>query len=209
MAGGISNKLFKQNKYFEMKKLIILSIGLLSLQLSAQNIELTILPQSIRVQDNLLYFIYRIQNNSDSIFVLYNVRGFDYATHEEQYYEYAPRLSAFIYDNNDELKQRKWIRMLRYQKPGSPVVRTYEDSITDISFGKYIILNSGKAVEYDGRLRIENFELEKGIYKFQLRYFSSNHYRQIYIKAKKKDALLKNSLLFEGVIRSNVCSFKL
>jgi len=56
-----------------MKKIILLSIGLLSLQLSAQNIKLTIQPNSVKVQNDSLYFRYRIQNNSDTVFVLYNM----------------------------------------------------------------------------------------------------------------------------------------
>ena len=187
----------------------MLSIGLLTLQLSAQNIELTILPRSVKVQNDSLYFRYRIQNNSDSTFVFYNVRIFDFATHEEEYYEYAPRFGTFIYDKNNELRLQVWERTRRFQPSGKPITRTYEDSISSLSYGKYIVLTPGKAVEYDRRLCIENFELEKGTYKFQLRYFSSDYYRQVYTKAKGKDIRLKNSLLFEGEIRSNIYLFKL
>ena len=185
----------------------MLSIGLLSLQLSAQNIELTILPYSVRVQNDSLYFIYRIQNNSDTIFALYNVRIVDFAEYEDEYYEYAPRLAAFIYDKKDELRLQRWVKMPPFQDPSKPIVRTYEDSISSLSYGKYIVLNSGKSVEYDRRIYIGSFELEKGTYKFQLRYFSSDYYQRLYIRAKKNDIQLKNSLLFEEEIKSNIEHF--
>ena len=192
-----------------MRKIVLLSISLLSLQLSAQDIQLTILQKSVKVKNDSLYFRYRIQNNSDTVFAFYNVRSIDFVWfHEEEYHEYlAPRFVALIYDKNDVFLLQKWQSMPPFN-PIEPIKRTYEDSIHSLSYGKYIVLNPGQAVEYDRRLYIENFELEKSTYKFQLRYFSSDYYKQRYINAKKKDIRLKNSLMFEGEVRSNFCFFE-
>jgi len=202
-----------------MKKLIILSIGLLSLQLSAQNVELTILSNSIKMQDNYLHFRYRIKNNSDTAFVLYNTGIVDVATSEEpnDWNMYAndsgSGLSCFIYDENDIFLPRTFIGHRSYISPFEPI--RYEDSIIFISYRKYTILNPGSFVEYDRRLDIEKLimgaELEKGIYKFKLKYvFFSDYFREQYLiaKGKNEDLRNKNYILFEGEIWSDFYIFE-
>ena len=218
-----------------MKKLIILIIGLLSLQLSAQNIELTIVPNSIKVHDNHLYFRYRIQNNSGKSFVLYDAGLVDVATSEEQYdwNMYAASgagLSCFIYDKNGNFRPRNFTGLRDYWPIAEellcgdsiviviikPVERTYQDSIIDLYFRKDIILNPGEFVEYDRKLDIGKNEikydrLEKGTYKFKLKYgFFSDFYRKEYISSRELNTppSLKNTLLFEGEIWSEFYSFE-
>jgi len=200
-----------------MKKIILLIIGLLSLQLSAQNIELAILPKSVKVKNDSLYFRYRIQNNSDTIFILYNVRVVDVATEEMPFdnvmnenpnFKFAPRFFIFFYDKNEVFQPKNIIRTRGFN-PSEPIIKTYEDSIHSISYGKYIVLNPGKYVEYDIKISFENnIKLNKGTYKFRLGYFSCDKYKQLYLKAKKQDGRLKNSVLFEGEIKSKMCTFE-
>jgi len=196
-----------------MKKIVLFSIGILSLQLSAQNIKLTLLQNSIKIHNDSLYFKYRIQNNSDTILILYNVGMVDVAMSEKSvdvpmYVTYAG-LSIFIYNKNDEFQPRKWFTTGPFKDPREPIKQTYEDSIRTISSGKYIVLKQTKVVEYDRRVSLEYTDLEKGIYKVLLKYgFSFDYYKEKYIKTKAKDPRLKNSVLFEGEISSNICSFK-
>jgi len=240
-----------------MKKLIILSIGLLCLQLSAQNVELTIAPNSIKVQDDYLYFRYRIQNNSDTAFVLYDAgSNVDIATSEKQYnagmvdvetdekwenWDHLSLstnanvigLSGFIYDEKGNfrprtysIRNRHWWPIFVEQICGDSIIYTlidttpiekkleqeYKDSIYIIYSGKYIILNPDEFVEYERRLNIEKDEigeLEKGTYKFKLKYGSfSNINRKEYIKSKENTPSLKNTVLFEGEIWSGFYPFK-
>ena len=198
-----------------MKKLIILSIVLLSLQLSAQNVELTIEPNSIKVQDDYLYFKYRLQNNSDTSFVFYDVGMVDVATSEDPYIwnMYANRsgLSCFIYDENGKFRPRTFTGVRDNFNVYKPIVETYEDSIRRIYSGKYIILNQGDFVEYEMRLIIiedyvEYIKLEKGTYKFKLKYgFSLDNYRQQYLRARQINDIL---FLFDGEIWSDFYLFE-
>ena len=201
-----------------MKKLIILSIGLLSWQLSAQNIELTILPNSIKVQNDYLYFRYRIQNKSDTAFVLYNAGMVDVAKSKEQddfsMNANTMGLSGFIYDENGDFRPRTYFAHKSYIPPCVTIERTYEDSISYFFNNKDIILNQGSFVEYDRRLNIgaddiEFNQLEKGTYKIQLKYgFYLDYYRQQYIRSKGITPSLKNTVLFEGEIWSGFYSFE-
>lgn len=179
---------------------------------NARNIELTILPQYTKVQNDSLYFKYRMQNNSDTVFVFYNVGMVDFiifGEDEDDYYKYDPRLTMFIYNKNNEFQSKKWGKELSFKDPGTPrEPMPYGDSIQILSFGKHIVLNPRESIEYCRQLYVKNFELEKGIYQFQLRYWaSSGSYRERYTKDQKKNNRLKNSVLFEGEIRSNFCSF--
>ena len=202
-----------------MKKILLLSIGLLSLQLSAQSIKLTIQPNSIKVQNDSLYFKYKIQNNSDTIFVLYNVGLVDFVLNPmlEDNLDFDSILSnhlsltAFIYDKNDNLPTKFRTTTWPFRDPRKPVKLTYEEKISSFH-GKYILLKKRESIEYERRLYIANIGLEKGPCKFQLVYYSLDHqntqeYKK-YVKAKKQNIRLKNSFMFEGKLKSNVCSFE-
>ena len=114
-----------------MKKLITLSIVLLSLQLSAQNIELTIMQNSIKVQGDYLYFKYRLQNNSDTAFIFYDAGMVDVASSEEtdirSMNANTAGFSCFIYDENGNFRPQTFIGHRSYRPPGLPM--RYEDSI--------------------------------------------------------------------------------
>lgn len=198
--------------------IIILNIVFFSVHLVAQEIELTILPHSVNMQNDSLYFRYRIQNISDTILVLYNVRSFEVADDENPFddiltenskFKYSPRLFLFIYNKRREFQPKDFFVMMKYQDPRKPIIKTYEDSIHSISEGKYIVLKQGESIEYDRMIPLgENIRLPKGSYEFQIGYFSSGYFRQRYAKAKKKDNRLKNSMMFEGEVRSNFCVFE-
>jgi len=192
-----------------MKKLILLIISLLSFQLSAQSVQFTILSNSIKVKKDSLYFKYRIQNNSDTSFVFYDIRLLKIAHVAVD--EKFPGLFVHIYNENNEFLPTPWTTG-PFRLPNAP--QTYEDSIRSIYGGKYIVLTKEKVVEYDGRVRIgeivwedEIVALKEGVYKFQLEFLASDYDKERFTKAKKKNSSLQNCFLFEERIRSNVCYF--
>ena len=207
-----------------MKNIIILSAWLLSFKLSAQNVELTIEPNSIKVQNDYLYFKFRLQNNSDSVLAFRDAGSMvDVATSEEPDDWYmnvsSSGLSCFIYDENDRFRPRTFTGLRDYWPVFDTITQTfktilsYEDSINYIYRSKYIILSPGRFVEYDRRLEIGKFimgeKLEKGTYKFRLKYgFFSDYYREGYLIAKETDESLKGSFLFEGEIWSDFYLFE-
>lgn len=179
-----------------------------------RDVELTILLNSVRAENDSLYFRYRIQNNSDTTFVFYNTGIVDFVEidgfEEEEYKYYARGLTMFIYDKNGEYQSPTWVRFLPFQDPTKPAVLSYEERIDSLFYGKYVMLPPGKSVEYDRHNFMDICELEKGIYNLQLRYYSSSdRYEQQYANAREKNARIKNSILFEGEIRSNFCSFEI
>jgi len=203
-----------------MKKLLLLIFGLFTLHLSAQKIELTIVPNSVKVKNDSLYFKYKIQNNSDTVFVLYNIGiiGIELDDSADITIPFrVPRLSALISDKNGDLPSVLWVSHISYMNPRDipkQQTQTYEESINTNFYGKYVVLSQDKIIEYDRRVYIGNIGfgnigLKKGTYTFQLRYSSpSDYYDQKYKKAKEKDKRLKNSVLFKGEIKSNVCTFE-
>ena len=223
MVGGVLNN---QLIDIKMKKILLLSMMLLSPSLSAQNVELTLLQNSLRMEGDSLYFSYKIQNKSDTAFVFYNIRTIEVLLDLEDDADYIngkTHLYALIYDNKDNL-------------PSDMIMTTahdtYERLMSSKYYGKYIVLEPGKSVKYDTRISIWNLTkarfmalygdewscleeaekkgLENGIYKFQLVYFSwSDNYKRRYVKEKKNNARLKDTHLFEGEIKSNVCIFEL
>ena len=197
---------------------MLLFMSFLSLYLPAQDIELSILPHSIRVQNDSLYFRYKIHNNSDTIFVFYNLGFVELVLNMEKKDNPTgkirtdyPALTAFIYDKDGKLPTKIRSSTWPFRYPGNPVKLTYDEIISSYH-GKYIALKQGESIEYERRLYIADIGLEKGLCELQLVYYSINHqntqeYKQ-YLKAKNQDIRLKNRFMFEGVVRSFMYLFK-
>jgi len=161
------------------------------------------MQNSVKAKNDSLYFRYRIQNKSDTVFVFYNVDiiGVALNFNGEIINPFQTNFIAFIYDKENNLPSTMWANTRH---------RTYEeDSIYYSYLNKYIVLKPGEAVEYDSKMLIGNYGLKKGMYKFQLKYFCSDYYKQKYARDRRKYNLLKNSFLFEGEAKSNECSFRL
>lgn len=220
-----------------MKKLIILSIGLLTIQLSAQNVELTIVPNSIKMQDNYLYFRYRIQNNSDSTIVLFNMDNINHNINNvnrdllvkkdtvlSKYF--MSKLSALITKEGNYPPfilghGENWLFLEDSVKVDNNNVyeSPKEEYIYESSEEKYIVLFP-RSYEYfsynlplidtirSGKSYIfYSLELTKGVYEFQLCYIASTYFECVYTNAKKTDVRLKDSVMFEGILESNKCYF--
>jgi len=195
-------------------------MSFLSLHLTAQNVKLTILPNSIKVQNDSLYFKYRIQNNSDTVFVLYNV-GLVKTMAILELEDNPPKienirpnfqvLAAFIYDKSGKIPTKMRSTMPPFRPPGSNIKQTYEEFISSFH-GKNVVLKKAESIEYDRRLYIADIGLEKGVCEFQLVYYSLDYqntqeFKQ-YLKEKNQNIRLKNSFMFDGKLISNVCIFE-
>jgi len=207
-----------------MKKLTLSSIiSLVCLFGFSQNVEITLYQNSIKLCNDTLYFKYQIENKSDSILVLYNLESVSVKlkaeyTDSQDFYEGAwPGFKVIITDSNDEypttVMSIDGFRPPETSIPPSPPSPPI----------KYTVLQPHQNTIYDNILIIRNEELlndslfevekgihsflQKGIHKFQLEYFSGPAFRKRFNKDKQRDNSLKNSVMFEGIIKSNVCTF--
>jgi len=78
-----------------MRVIILLSITFFTVQSFAQKIQLTILSNSIKVESDSLFFRYRIQNTSDTTFVLYNSRVLNVSIDENPFKETMNEISIY------------------------------------------------------------------------------------------------------------------
>ena len=213
-----------------MKKLTLLFIGFLVCLLGfSQNIEITLYQNSLKMCNDTLYFTYRIENKSDSIIVLYEIEcislkgDYEYLNSEEFYEGAWPRLWTTIIDSNNKYaKTGRRIKMPPSPIPPDTTPRPHRPS-TPI---KYLILQPFQSVEQNKFLTLHSMKLmddslffsqvepnvpynfvTNGIQKFQLEYFSGPAFRNRFRKDKQRDSRLKNSVMFEGVVKSNVCIF--
>jgi len=179
------------------------------------------------MRDDTLYFKYRIDNKSDNVFVLYKVdfagvKDDDEYLNSKNFYDYAyPRLWATIINSNNEYAIGGMRVVMRcYFPPDSSPSRP---SLPPI---KYLVLQPYQSVEYDNSLILHSMKLyddslfiskmkenvfytfvSDGIQNFQLEYFSGPAFRKKFRRDKQRDSRLKNSIMFEGIIKSNVCTF--
>ena len=183
------------------------------------------------MQNDLLYFKYKIENKSDSTVVLYGtdrisikVEGEDEFLKEDHATAW-PRLSAviigsdkkfplwgsslayippdvIIYEKkgNDNVINRSSLAKKRIiLPPHESVVREYGLTFNDTTF---LYTSVGK-LAYSTR----NYYLTNGINTLQLEYFSGEAFREKFKREKQKDIRLKNSIMFEGRVKSNICYF--
>jgi len=212
-----------------MKKLTLsFIISLVCLFGFSQNVEITLYQNSLKMRNDTLYFTYKIENKSDSIIVLYEIESVsvkltDEDIPQEKYYDIArPRFLAKITGENNEYPSTILRSIMRDHFP--PDTLPPSPQHPSVSPIKYIVLQPHQNVEHDNILILNSMELfndplfepkegipytflSNEIYKFQLEYFSGPAFRKRFNKDKQWDSRLKNSIMFEGIVKSNVCTF--
>jgi len=194
----------KTNKENNMKWLTI-AVCLMFSQLQAQNLKLSLVENSVSVIKDSLHFKYKFQNTSNLTLTIYNAHfgnidmfGIDTINNFKNNslkITPLPRLLIDIYNSKNELPKLTFL----------PTNHKISDNIYNAD--KYIILKPNESREYKFSQSISQRGLLKGEYKLQLVYFSNSYYKYKFLNAKKKDNRLKNSILFTGVIKSNMVKF--
>jgi hypothetical protein len=213
-----------------MKKLILLFIGcFVYIFCFPQNVEITLYQNSIKMCNDTLYCKYRIENKTDSVLVLYSIESLSVKNNDEYlnskvFYEGSwPRLWATIIDSNNEYAGsgiRFKMPPSRFppdttpppHRPSPPKKYLVLQPFQSVEHENFLILHSMKLVDdslFFSQMEVDipyNFVTD-GIQKIQLEYFSGPAFRKRFNKDKQRDSNLKNSVMFEGIIKSNVCTF--
>jgi hypothetical protein len=175
-------------------KWIILIANILFIQMHTQNVSLYILEKNINISKDTLYLKFKIKNNSSETLVFYNL---DVAENGSALFSDSvlqkrqPGLLVDVLNENNEL-------------PSVIRARTGPIDLSQCTINEYHILKPNESKEYNVVLDLWPINLKKGIYKLQLRYYSNNFYYENYIEAKKTDTNLKYSVMYKGILRSNI-----
>lgn len=177
-------------------------------------LELVVFPQSIRIQNDSLYFRYGLQNHTDTSFTVYNLGYIGYIRHWQSF-SYLPNMGVILllYDQKHQIHFNARGSSLRYRDPTRPP--SFEEYRYTHCLDKYIVLSPGETIEYHWQEYLGDFDLEKGSYTFQLRYVvpapTDNKYSPLnrYERAWRKNPWLKNTTLFRSELNSRFYSFHL
>ena len=176
--------------------------------------------------NDTLYCKYKIENKTDSVLVLYSTDylwlkdGDEYLNSKEFYDGAWPRLWATIIDSNNEYAETE-IRMVMRDRfppdstpppprPSTPIKYLILQPFQSVENDNFLILNSVKSLDdslFEMKEWIPYIFVTNGVQKFQLEYFSGPAFRNRFRKDKQRDSRLKNSIMFEGIVKSNVCTF--
>lgn len=194
-----------------MKWIALAFVSIFFYQVQAQSVCLQLLEKNIEVKDDTLYFKFKIQNNGTESLVFYNLNNPDNGTSfltDSALKTGIPGLLVDVMNANNELPSK--IRATTDPFMGPSILKDSIDrplkidsmdcSLTD----KYHIIKPNETKEYEVALDIWPIYLQKGIHKIQLRYYSNNYYNKSFRKAQKTDINLKNSIMFKGILRSNI-----
>jgi hypothetical protein len=186
-----------------MKQILALITFLIANQTSSQELHLQLILSDISVKKDTLTFNYRFTNAGDKTLILFNTRltDVDVSGYEkilsERYPDNIvpiPRILVEIYDENNELPPR-------FFNTGPT------EDIDDLGIGKYISLRSNMNRLYEKKIPLKRLHLKNGEYRLQLVYFSNNYYKRQYYNLKKNKAGSKDSILFQGIVKSNIVKF--
>ncbi len=177
-------------------------------------LELVVFPQSIRIQNDSLYFRYGLRNHTDTSFTVYNLGYIGYIWHWQSF-SYLPNMGVILllYDQKHQIHFNARGSSLRFRDPTQPP--SFEEYRYTHCLDKYIVLSPGETIEYHWQEYLGDFDLEKGSYTFQLRYVvpapTDNKYSLLnrYEKAWRKNPRLKNTTLFRSELNSRFYSFHL
>lgn len=180
----------------------------------APGLELVVFPQSIRIQNDSLYFRYGLRNHTDTTFTVYNLGYIGYIWHWQSF-SYMPDMGVILllYDQKHQIRFNARGSSLRFRDPPRPP--SFEEYRYTHCLDKYIVLSPGETIEYHWQEYLGDFDLEKGSYSFQLRYVvpapTDNKYSPLnrYEKAWRKNPRLKNTALFRSELNSRFYSFHL
>lgn len=184
-----------------MKWIALAFVSIFFYEVQAQKVCLLLLENSIKMKDDTLYFKFKIQNNSVDTIVFYNLNYLD---------------NGFTIFNDPLLKTKKIIPRLlvdifneNNQLPRAIRTRTGPKDFLEFSsiIDKYYIFKPNETREYDVALDVWPISLQKGEHKIQLRFFSNSYYDKSFRKAQKTDISLRNSVLFKGILRSNMITY--
>lgn len=188
-----------------MKWIVLAFVSIFFCEVQAQSVCLHLLEKSIEVKDDTLYFKFKIQNNGTETLVFYNLNspenGMSFFT-DSKLKKGIPGLLVDVMNANNELPSKMRTQTMPFGGP-EMLLDSMEWSLID----KYHIIKPNETKEYDVALDIWPIYLQKGIHKIQLRYYSNNYYNKSFRKAQKTDIYLKNSIMFKGILRSNIIMY--
>lgn len=188
-----------------MKWIVLAFVSIFFCEVQAQSVCLHLLEKSIEVKDDTLYFKFKIQNNGTETLVFYNLNspenGMSFFT-DSKLKKGIPGLLVDVMNANNELPSIMRTQTMPFGGP-EMLLDSMEWSLID----KYHIIKPNETKEYDVALDIWPIYLQKGIHKIQLRYYSNNYYNKSFRKAQKTDIYLKNSIMFKGILRSNIIMY--
>lgn len=182
-----------------MKWIVLAFVSILFYEVQAQSVCLHLLENSIKMKNDTLFFKFKIQNNGTETLVFYNLNYTENGTSffiDSALKKGIPGLLVDVMNANNELPSIIRTRTM-------PLELLKNLSLRD----KYHIIKPNTTKEYDVALDIWPIYLQKGVHKIQLRYYSNNCYVNYFKKAKKTDINLKNSIMFKGIIRSNIITY--
>lgn len=164
-----------------------------------KGVTLEILSSTVQLKNDTLYFNYKVSNNSSRNLFFYHLQLLSYSLELNIDTENIfPKCNIIILDRNGN------VPTLIARTGG---VKKYEP--TEYSLNSFIMMQSNNSQLFERRFYIGDLVLNAGEYKFILQYYSPhNEYYLMRFKDKQKKTVnLKNYELFEGVLKSNTCSF--
>jgi len=194
-----------------MKWIALAFLSIFFYEVQAQSVCLQLFENSVEIKADTLYFKFKIQNNGTETLVFYNLNspanGMSFFT-DSKLKKGMPCLLVDVMNANNELPSKMRVTTAPFRGPSMlkdsidrPLkIDSMDCSLTD----KYHIIKPNETKEYDIALDIWPIYLQKGIHKIQLRYYSNNFFNKSFRKAQKTDINLKNSMMFKGILRSNI-----
>jgi hypothetical protein len=175
---------------------LLLITNIFFIPIQAQNVSLCIIENTVNISEDTLCFKFKIKNNNSKTLVFYNL---DVAENgcilftDSVLQKRQPGLLVNVFNENDEL-------------PSVVRARTGRIDLSECAINEYHILKPHESKEYDVVLDLWPINLKKGTYKLQLKYYSNDFYNNSIKEAKKTNPELKYSVMFKGILRSNIVS---
>ena len=165
--------------------------------------------EGIRVSEyDSLYFSYKVTNTSTKNLVLYNVQNLNFELESYKLFSFPKDTIIFypkckihiIYDNN-ELPRGMF----------ATTARSNEELPSDYALYSYVLIVSGESKIFNRTLYLGRFLLKVGDYKLRLEYYSPyyDETTEVFKREQRRNEKLKDYELFQGIVSSNACPFKL
>jgi hypothetical protein len=171
---------------------------------SATNeVELSIMPETMSLSNDTLQFKYRITNNTAKDLVFYNSRLLSFDNPVLNLQRLKNGISGVlitIVDQNNKMSKYFRARTDPWNQLNFKPDRYDKYDIYDT----YIVLKHNESIIHTAKESLWPINLQKGSYKLQITYFSYNYYEAAYSKIKEKNSKLKNTILFKGSLKSNI-----
>lgn len=191
-----------------MRHILLIITCVVFAQLHAQNVQLSLIENSIKQSNDTLYFRYSISNKSSYTLALYNVRLVDFDFARPKGYENFKRIFPGLLIKVLDKKNKLLNTLIHTSSMHNP---NLEDLITKSTVNKFITLKPNGSVEFKHFIYIGeigyNRGMIKGKYNLQLTYISSDFYKDRFRKIQKRNKRLKGVELFQGIVESNICNY--